>query len=47
MAALKYWLWLTMKRRVSNQLRLALLDYFSSPEELYFARRGSTPRWTA
>ena len=40
MAALKYWLWLTMKRRVSNQLRLALLEHFASPEELYFAEEG-------
>ncbi len=41
MSALKYWLWLTSLPRVGNQLRLALLQQFGSPEDIYFADQES------
>ena len=37
MAALKYWVWLQTLHGVSDPLKLALLEHFSSPEEVYFA----------
>ncbi|QNL44792.1 DNA-protecting protein DprA [Oscillibacter hominis] len=40
MAALKYWLWLTEKKKLTNQVRLALLEHFGSPEDLYFSDSG-------
>ena len=33
MSALKYWVWLSECRGVSNQTRLALLRHFGSPED--------------
>ena len=36
MAALKYWVWLQTLGGVSTQMKLALLEHFSSPEEVYF-----------
>ena len=36
-AALKYWVWLQTLSGVSDPLKLALLEHFSSPEEVYFA----------
>ncbi len=41
MSALKYWLWLTALPKVGNQLRLALLQQFGSPEDIYFADQES------
>lgn len=40
MSALKYWLWLTSLPGLGNQLRLALLQHFGSPEDVYFADEG-------
>lgn len=37
---LKYWLWLTELRGLSNQSRLALLRHFGTPEDLYYADQG-------
>lgn len=40
MSALKFWVWLSELRGLSNQARLALLDHFGSPEEVYYADAG-------
>ena len=40
MAALKYWVWLSECRGVSNQTRLALLRHFGSPEDVFYADAG-------
>ena len=32
---LKYWLWLTNLRGLSNQSRLALLRHFGTPEDVF------------
>lgn len=37
MAALKYWIWLAEQQRLSNQVRLALLEHFASPEDIYYS----------
>ena len=37
---LKYWLWLTNLRGLTNQTRLALLRHFGSPEDIYYADEG-------
>ena len=37
MASLKYWLWLTTRRGLSNQGVCALLDHFGTPEAIHFA----------
>ena len=38
MAELKYWIWLAEKRGISLSNRYALIDYFGSPEKVYFTR---------
>ena len=40
MSALKYWLWLAELRGLSNQTRLALLDHFGTPEDVFYADAG-------
>lgn len=40
MSALKYWLWLTELPGLRNQTRLALLEHFGSPEDIYYADSG-------
>lgn len=40
MAALKYWVWLQTLTGVALPLKLALLEHFASPEEVYFAQEG-------
>ena len=40
MSALKYWLWLTELRGLSNQTRLALLRHFGTPEDVFYADAG-------
>ena len=40
MSALKYWIWLSECRGVSNQTRLALLHHFGSPEDVFYADTG-------
>ncbi|MCI8479534.1 MAG: DNA-protecting protein DprA [Oscillibacter sp.] len=40
MSTLKYWLWLTEIRGLSNQTRLALLRHFESPENVFYADAG-------
>ncbi len=37
---LKFWLWLTELRGLSNQSRLALLHHFGSPEDVFYADMG-------
>ena len=37
---LKFWLWLTELRGLSNQSRLALLHHFGSPEDIFYADMG-------
>ena len=37
MASLKYWLWLTTRRGLSNQGVCALLDHFGTPAAIHFA----------
>ena len=34
---LKYWLWLTERPGLTNQVRLALLRHFGTPEAVYYA----------
>ena len=41
MSTLKYWVWLSRCAGLDSQLRLALLDRFGSPEEVYYADEGS------
>ena len=40
MSALKYWLWLAELRGLSNQTRLALLNHFGTPEDVFYADAG-------
>lgn len=40
MSALKYWLWLTELRGLTNQTRLALLRHFGTPEDVFYADAG-------
>jgi len=40
MSALKYWLWLTQLRGLTNQTVLALLRHFGSPEDVFYADAG-------
>ena len=40
MSALKYWVWLSECRGVSNQARLARLRHFGSPEDVFYADAG-------
>lgn len=40
MASLKYWLWLTTRKGLSNVGVLSLLDHFGTPEAAYFADPG-------
>ena len=40
MSALKYWVWLSECRGVSNQTRLALLRHFGGPEDVFYADTG-------
>ena len=51
---LKFWIWLSELRGLQNQIRLALLRRFGSPEEVYYADRerilltdGMTPEQAA
>lgn len=37
MAGVKYWVWLTGVRGLSNRSKLLLLEHFGSPEGIYFA----------
>ncbi len=37
---LKYWLWLTSMSAVGNQTRLALLQHFENPENIYYAEEA-------
>ncbi len=41
MSTLKYWVWLSRCAGLDSQLRLALLDRFGSPEEVYYADEGA------
>lgn len=40
MSMLKYWVWLSQREGVGSQTKLALLERFSTPEELYYADEG-------
>ncbi len=37
MASLKYWIWLSECKHLQNRSKLLLLDYFGSPENIYYA----------
>lgn len=37
MSSLTYWLWLTQLKGLSNQSRLALLQHFGTPENIFYA----------
>lgn len=39
MSALKYWLWLANLPNTHNQMKLALLEHFGSPENIYFGEK--------
>lgn len=39
MAAVNYWLWLTTRKGVGHQSVLRVLEYFGTPERVYFAQR--------
>ena len=43
MSALKYWLWLTELPGLTNQTRLALLQHFPTPEDVYYAEARRYP----
>jgi len=34
----QHWVWLTTRKSINDQLKLALLDHFGDPERIYFAR---------
>lgn len=38
MSVLKYWIWLSRRRSIGQKSVVRMLEYFSSPEKLYFAR---------
>lgn len=40
MSMLKYWVWLSQCEGVGNQTRLALLEHFRTPEDVYYADAG-------
>lgn len=40
MSALKFWIWLTELKGLSNQTRLALLRHFGTPEDVFYADAG-------
>ena len=40
MSGLKYWLWLSELKNLSNQTRLALLRHFGTPEDVFYADMG-------
>lgn len=40
MSALKFWIWLTGLKGLSNQTRLALLRHFGTPEDVFYADAG-------
>ena len=37
MAGLKYWVWLSERKGLTNRSKLLLLDYFGTPENIYYA----------
>ena len=37
MAGLKYWIWLSECKGLTNRSRALLLDHFGSPEDAYYA----------
>lgn len=39
MSALKYWLWLANLPKVGRQMKLALLEHFGGPENIYFGEK--------
>lgn len=36
MAGLKYWVWLSEVKGLTNRSKLLLLDYFGTPENVYY-----------
>ena len=40
MSMLKYWVWLSRCEGIGNQTRLALLEHFRTPEDVYYADEG-------
>ncbi|MBD5161618.1 MAG: DNA-protecting protein DprA [Oscillibacter sp.] len=39
MAQLKYWIWLSNLPRLSNQMRLSLLEHFGEPDKIYYGEK--------
>ena len=37
MAGLKYWVWLSEVKGLTNHSKLLLLDHFGSPENIFYA----------
>ena len=37
MAGLKYWVWLSEVKGLTNRSKLLLLDHFGTPENVYYA----------
>lgn len=40
MTAMKYWLWLAQLKEIPNQMKLALLRYFTTPEHIFLGESG-------
>ena len=40
MTAMKYWLWLSSLKGVPGRMKLSLLQYFGTPERIYFGESG-------
>lgn len=39
MAQLKYWIWLSNLPRLSNQMKLSLLEHFGEPDRIYYGEK--------
>ncbi len=42
MSQLKYWVWLSMRFGVRPKVKLALVEHFGTPRDVYFARTRTT-----
>lgn len=41
MASLKYWVWLAERPKLSNQMKLALLERFEEPDKIYYGEKAA------
>ena len=44
MSQLKYWVWLSMRFGVRPKVKLALVEHFGTPRDVYFCHGGGLPR---